>query len=130
MTILRFTLLISLFILPSLSHAHRCRFQKSDERNLCLAKKENARYFCSYIKDRDQKKYCYAYLDLAPDKCSGIEEENLRVQCEAQVQKLYDLDVKRKEIEAKKKAAQEALEKKRQEMLDKQAKKKKGKKKK
>ena len=119
-------ILIICVLIPAVSFAHRCRFQRSDDRNLCLAKKENARYFCSYIKAQDQKKYCYAYLDLAPDQCSGIEQEALRTQCEAEVQKLYDLDQKRKEKEAKIKAAQEALNKKRQEQEEqKKAKKKK-----
>jgi hypothetical protein len=117
------------FLVPALSSAHRCRFKKSDDRNLCLAKKENVRYFCSYIKASDQKKYCYAYIDITPDKCSGIEQEALRVQCEAEVQKLFDLDQKEKEKEAKIKAAQDALSKKRQEQQAKKAKKNKKKKK-
>ena len=121
------TVLISLTLLlvPALAQAHRCRFLRADARNLCLAKKENARYFCSYIKQKDQKNYCYAYLDLKPDQCSEIEEETLRTKCETEVKRLFELDQKKKERAAKLKEAQEALNKKRQEQQKKKSKKKK-----
>ena len=116
---------LTLLLVPALAHAHRCRFLRADDRNLCLAKKENARYFCSYIKQRDQKNYCYAYLDLKPDQCSEIEEDSLRTKCEIEVKRLFELDQKKKEKAAKLKEAQEALNKKREEQQKKKSKKKK-----
>ena len=70
--------------------AHHCRFMKPDARNLCLAKNENARFYCSYIQDADQQRYCLAYVDRAPGQCTSITDEALKTQCDAEAQARLD----------------------------------------
>lgn len=82
--------------------AHHCRYFKPDARNLCLAKLENARFYCRYIKDPDQQRYCYAYLDKKPNQCGSIQDETLKTQCEAEAQARLD------EAQALQTAAEEA----------------------
>lgn len=70
----------------SIASAHQCRYLKPDERNLCLAQKENARFYCGYIKDPDQQRYCLAFLDRAPNVCAEIANEALKAQCTAEAE--------------------------------------------
>ena len=96
--------IFSLASLLFVSHAtaNHCRYFKPDARNLCLAKREDARFYCSYIKDPDQQRYCYAYLDKKPNQCGTIRDETLKTQCEAEAQARLD------EAIALQKAAEEA----------------------
>ena len=80
---------------------HQCRFYTPDKRNLCLAQKENARFYCTYIKDPDQQRYCFAYVDRKPNQCDSITEETLKTQCSTEAQIRFD------EAEAQRKAAEE-----------------------
>ena len=96
--------IFSLASLLFVSHAtaNHCRYFKPDARNLCLAKREDARFYCRYIKDPDQQRYCYAYLDKKPNQCGTIRDETLKTQCEAEAQARLD------EAIALQKAAEEA----------------------
>ena len=94
------TLICSLLGLAS-AWGHQCRFYTPDKRNLCLAQMENARFYCKYIKDPDQQRYCFAYVDRTPNQCDSITEETLKAQCSTEVQVRFD------EAEAKRKAAEE-----------------------
>jgi hypothetical protein len=97
-----------LFSVSSAS-AHHCRYFKPDARNLCLAKREEARFYCRFIKDPDQQRYCYAYLDKKPNQCGSIQEETLKTQCEAEAQARLDEAIAiQKAAEEAAKAAEEA----------------------
>ena len=94
------TFILGIFASPAL--AHQCRLLKPDARNLCLAKNENKRFYCSYIKDPDQQSYCYSYLDKSPNQCETIRDETLKEQCKIEAQQRLD------EALALQKAAEEA----------------------
>lgn len=103
------TFLLSIFITPAF--AHQCRYLKPDARNLCLAKQENKRFYCSYIQDPDQQRYCYSYLDKSPNQCETIRDETLKEQCKTEAQARLDEALalqKAAEEAAKAKAAEEA----------------------
>ena len=103
------TFALSIFTTPVL--AHQCRYLKPDARNLCLAKNENRRFYCSYIKDPDQQSYCYSYLDKSPNQCETIRDETLKEQCRTEAQARLDEALalqKAAEEAAKAKAAEEA----------------------
>ena len=91
--------------------AHHCRYFKPDARNFCLAKNENKRFYCRYIKDPDQQLYCYSYMDKAPNRCEAIRDETLKTQCATEAQARLDEALalqKAAEEAAKAKAAEEA----------------------
>ena len=92
--------------------AHHCRYYKPDARNLCLAKNENKRFYCSYIKDPDQQRYCYSYMDKSPNGCDSIQDETLKEQCRGEAQsRLDEMIAQQKALEAEaeaKKAVEEA----------------------
>jgi hypothetical protein len=98
--------LTSLFALQA--QAHQCRFLKPDARNLCLAKKENARYYCRYIKDADQQRFCYAFLNNAPQQCEIIKDETLKEQCRTEAQTRLDEALAQQKAAEEAKAAKEA----------------------
>jgi hypothetical protein len=70
--------------------AHRCRFKLAEERNLCLAQKEEKRYFCRFIKNEDQQHYCFAWVDRNPKACAKIKDEAFKGQCTADAQSRLD----------------------------------------
>ena len=94
------------------AEAHYCRYYKPDARNLCLAKNENKRFYCRYIKDPDQQRYCYSYMDKSPNGCDNINDETLKEQCRTEAQTRLDEAIaaqKAREAEAEAvKAAEEA----------------------
>lgn len=113
--ILRVSLIAVLFcsgvLYAKRADAHQCRYLKPDPRNLCLAKKEEGRFYCRYIQDPDQQRYCFAYLDRTPEQCNAIQDETLKAQCEAEAQVRLDEAValqKAAEEKAKAKAEVEA----------------------
>jgi hypothetical protein len=111
--ILRVSLIAVLFcsgvLYTNLADAHQCRYLKPDPRNLCLAKKEEARFYCRYIKDPDQQRYCFAYLDKTPEQCNAIQDETLKAQCEVEAQARLDEAIAiQKAAEEKAKAEAEA----------------------
>jgi len=82
---------------------------KHDKRNLCLARDENARFYCTYIKDPDQQRYCFAYVDITPKQCESISDETLKTQCSTEVQARFEAaEAKRKAQEEATKAQEEA----------------------
>ena len=98
-----------MILVGSSAFAHYCRYYKPDARNLCLAKRENARFYCRYIKAPDQQRYCYAYLDKKPNQCASIQDETLRTQCETEAQARLDEAIAlQKAAEEAAKAAEEA----------------------
>jgi len=101
-TIIFTACLLSFFASNAL--AHHCRYYKPDPRNLCLAKNEDKRFYCSYIKDPDQQRYCYSFMDKAPGRCEEIGDETLKEQCKVEAQARLD------EALALQKAAKEAAE--------------------
>ena len=102
-SLLKLSLVMMVLSTLALSSAwgHQCRFYTPDKRNLCLAQNENARFYCKFIKDADQQRYCFAYVDRTPNQCDSITEETLKTQCSNEVQIRFD------EAEAKRKAAEE-----------------------
>ena len=102
-SLLKLSLVMMILSTLALSSAwgHQCRFYTPDKRNLCLAQNENARFYCKFIKDPDQQRYCFAYVDRTPNQCDSITEETLKTQCSAEAQIRFD------EAEAKRKAAEE-----------------------
>ena len=74
-------------------------------------KKKRGRFYCRYIQDPDQQRYCFAYLDRTPEQCNAIQDETLKAQCEAEAQVRLDEAValqKAAEEKAKAKAEVEA----------------------
>ena len=87
--------------------AHRCRFKLPEERNLCLAQKEEKRYFCRFIKNEDQKHYCFAWVDRNPKECEKIKDEPFKGQCATEAQSRLDESNEAKALEeAERKAAE------------------------
>ena len=115
------TLSLSLISLANV-WGHQCRFYTPDKRNLCLAQQENARFYCKYIKDADQQRYCFAYVDRTPNQCDSITEDTLKTQCSTEAQMRFDeaetrrkiAEENRKAAEARKAAAEEAANQRKQ----------------
>ena len=110
-----FTSVVFLVLCLPSADAHYCRYYRPDARNLCLAKKENKRFYCRYIKDPDQQRYCYSYMDKSPNGCDSIQDETLKEQCRGEAQSRLDEAIalqKAREAEAEaKQAAEEAAKK-------------------
>lgn len=73
------------WLTPLLSaSAHYCRFKKGDEKNICLAQKEDTTYFCRYVRDPQQKSYCLAWTLGNPQRCERISNPALKGKCTAE----------------------------------------------
>ena len=73
------------WLTPLLSaSAHYCRFKKGDEKNICLAQKEDTTYFCRYVRNAQQKSYCLAWTLGNPQRCERISDPALKSKCTAE----------------------------------------------
>ena len=104
------TLGVSVLLSATSAWSHQCRFFKPDKRNLCLAQKEDSRFYCQYIKDPDQQRYCLAYVDRTPQQCQSISDETLKAQCSAEAQARFDEAEAKRKAEEERRKAEEAAE--------------------
>ena len=108
LTIVTFT---SVLLMMAPVFAHQCRYLKGDKKNLCLAKQENQRFYCRYVKDIDQRNYCTSHFVLDKKLCEGIKGEDLKGQCNQEMdnrlKELADEEARRAEEAEQAKAAQD-----------------------